>query len=430
MSTNPHIAIIGAGLGGLTLAKVLQLHRVSCTIYELEASPNVRTQGGSLDLKLESGQRALELAGLTKEFVAIARPEGDNMRMAGKDGKVLFAMQGFDFQDGFEAVQKVERERAEREKSAESKPVGVWDDAIRPEVDRGMLRQLFLDSLAPETIKWGHKLVSILTSNSSSTSHKHQLTFANGITVAADVVVGADGAWSYVRSAITSAKPEYTGVTMVEVQLSDVDTRFPEIGKMIGRGSFITSQDNKALMAQRNANSHVRTYVALRIAEDWVKTCNIPFETDPRETRLKILEYYQGWAPELRKLVELCDDAFTPRRIYQMPIGLKWEHKAGITVLGDAAHLLSPFGGEGANLAMLDGAELALAIASVASPNSDSTETMDSAIIRYEQVMFARGNETAAESDTTMTEFISEEGAARGAAYMRNQFTMHQGLPE
>jgi 2-polyprenyl-6-methoxyphenol hydroxylase-like FAD-dependent oxidoreductase len=283
---------------------------------------------------MESGQRALELAGLTKEFVAIARPEGDDMRMAGKDGKVIFAIQGFDFQDGFEAVQKAQRERAEHEKAAESKSVQettvkAWGDATRPEVDRGMLRQLFLDSLAPETIKWGHKLVSILTSNSS---HKHQLTFANGVTVTADVVVGADGAWSSVRSAITSAKPEYTGVTIVEVQLSDVDTRFPEIGKMIGPGSFIALQDNKALMAQRNANLHVRTYVTFRIAEDWVQTCNIPFETDSKETRLKLLEYYQDWAPELRKLVELCDDVFTPRGIYQMPIGLKWEHKAGITV--------------------------------------------------------------------------------------------------
>jgi hypothetical protein len=286
---------------------------------------------------MESGQRALELAGLTNEFVAIARPEGDDMRMAGKDGKVVFAMQGVDFQDGFEAVKKAERERAEREKSAESNPVqentvGIWDDATRPEVDRGALRQLFLDSLAPETIKWGHKLVSILTSNSSSTSHKHQLTFANGVTVSANVVVGADGAWSHVRSAITSSKPEYTGVTMIEVQLSDVDTRFPKIGKTIGPGSFIAFQDNKALIAQRNANSHVRTYVTLRVAEDWVKTCNIPFETDPKETRLKLLEYYQDWAPELRKLVELCDDVVMPRGIYQMPIGLKWEHKAGITV--------------------------------------------------------------------------------------------------
>jgi len=329
-----HVTNIFVFVGGLTLAKVLQLHGVPCTIYELEISPNVRTQGGSLDLKMESGQRALELAGLTKEFVAIARPEGDALRMTGKDGKVLFVMQGGDFQDGLEAVEKAERERVERERSEESKPVrentpGIWDDATRPEVDRSMLRQLYLDSLTPDTIKWGHKLISIST---SSSSHKHQLAFANGIVIIADVVVGADGAWSRVRSAITPTQPEYTGVTMVEVQLSDVDARFPKIGKMIGPGSLFGFDDNKALMAQRNANSHVRTYIAFRIAEDWAKTCNIPFETNPKETRVKLLEYYQDWAPEMRQLVELCDDSFAPRGIYQMPIGLKWEHKAGITV--------------------------------------------------------------------------------------------------
>jgi hypothetical protein len=99
---------------------------------------------------------------LTKEFVAIARPEGDEMRMGGKDGKVLFVVQGNDVQDGLEAVEKAGQERAEREKF-DSKPVqenttGVWDDATRPEVDRGMLRQLFLDSIAPDTIKWVHKI--------------------------------------------------------------------------------------------------------------------------------------------------------------------------------------------------------------------------------------------------------------------------------
>jgi hypothetical protein len=145
-------------------------------------------------------------------------------------------------------------------------------------------------------------------------------------------VVGADGAWSQVRSAISSFKPEYTGVTMVEVQLPNVDARFPELGKMVGPGSLLASDDNKALIAQRNANSHIRTYITLRVPEDWTKTSNIPFETDPKETRTRLLEYYWDWAPELRKLIERCDDSFVPRGIYQMPIGLKWEHKPGITV--------------------------------------------------------------------------------------------------
>jgi len=216
---------------------------------------------------------------------------------------------------------------------------------------------------------------------------------------------------------------------MVEVQLPNVDARFPELGKMVGPGSLFAIDDNKALMAQRNANSHVRTAITLRVAEDWAKTCNIPFETDPKETRRMLLEYYKDWAPELRKLVELCDDTFWPRGIYQMPIGCKWDHKPGITVLGDAAHLMSPFGGEGANLAMLDGAELGVAIASVFS-SSDSADTLDNAITRYEQAMFLRGNAAVADSDLNMTEFISEEGVARGLALMRKAVAMGGGAPD
>lgn len=328
----------------MTLAKVLQVRGVPCTVYELEASPSIRTQGGTLDLKKESGQRALELANLTKEFEAIARPEGDAFRIAGKDGRVQFAMEGTDILDGFEAVEKAEKQRSETEKSEisqyvpEKNATNTWGDTIRPEVDRGMLRQLFLDSLAPETIKWGHKLISLSTINLPLTYPKHQLKFSNGVAITADVVVGADGAWSLVRSAISLAQPEYTGVTMVEVQMSDVDARFPELAKMIGPGSYFGIDNNKALVAQRNAHSHVRTYIALRVTEDWTKTSNIPFATDPTETRIRLLEYFQDWVPELKKLVELCDDVIVPRGIYQLPIApkctsrSKWEHKQGITV--------------------------------------------------------------------------------------------------
>jgi 2-polyprenyl-6-methoxyphenol hydroxylase-like FAD-dependent oxidoreductase len=90
---------------------------------------------------------------------------------------------------------------------------------------------------------------------------------------------------------------------------------------------------------------------------------------------------------------------------------------------------MSPFGGEGANLAMLDGAELALAIASDLSPGSERAGSLDTAIIRYEQEMFARGNATAAESYLTMREFISEDGVARGLANIRREIGRHVGPP-
>lgn len=266
----------------------------------------------------QSGLRALTVAGLMKEFVAIARPEGDSWKFAGHDGTMRFA------QPPDEAPETSSVEQAE-----EAKP---FPDGTRPEADRGMLRQIFLDSLAPETIKWDHKLESITPLPSATSSHKYELKFANGEIASADLVVGADGAWSRVRSLLSPAQPEYTGVTLVDLRMDRVDQDYPELGELIGAGTFLAVGDNRLLFSQRNSNSHVRTYVTLRVAEDWVETCGIPFSSDPKTTRIKLLEYYTGWAPELRRIIEVCQDEINPRPLYKLPVGLKWEHVPGVTV--------------------------------------------------------------------------------------------------
>ncbi|GGS36740.1 hypothetical protein Snoj_16680 [Streptomyces nojiriensis] len=195
--TTPRIAIIGAGPGGLTCARILQRHGIPVTVYDLDASPAARSQGGTLDMHPGTGQYALRAADLLDEFLTLARPEGQQMRMVDADGRIVF--------DGI--------------------PPEADTTEGNPEIDRGQLRDLLLDSLEPGTVQWAHKL----TSAEPVGNGIHRLHFADGTATDADLVIGADGAWSRVRCLLTDATPLYTGITFVETGFNDVDTRHPRL---------------------------------------------------------------------------------------------------------------------------------------------------------------------------------------------------------
>jgi len=367
------IAIIGGGLGGLTLARVLQLHGVDPVIYEREASRDARGQGGSLDLHPESGQRAMREAGLETEFWGNARPEATDTKILGKDGTVY---------------------------RAEVDQAGGTD---RPEIDRGVLRDLLLDSVDPASIRWGHNLTRAVPIGAGG----HELHFDSGEVHTCDLLVGADGAWSRIRPLLTDAEPSYTGVSFIEVGIPDADRTQPEVARRVGRGSLYALEDNKGLLAQRNGDGRIRTYVAFRVPEDWLTTSGIPYD-EPAQARAAILTHFADWAPELTDLVRYCDDTILPRPITMLPIGLRWSPKPGVTLLGDAAHLMSPFAGEGANLAMLDATELALAIA-----DAGAGVDLASAIQAYEAELFERARTLAEESAANLDLCIAPDGARK-----------------
>jgi 2-polyprenyl-6-methoxyphenol hydroxylase-like FAD-dependent oxidoreductase len=370
------VTIVGGGLGGLTCASVLQKHGFEVTVYEREEGEQLRSHlGGILDLREDTGQWALSVAGLTAEFQKAARPEGEDMRILAPNGTILFD-----------------------ELSEDS-------SGDRPEIDRPLLRRILIQSLKPGTIQWDHELTSVLPLGNG----KHELIFSNGKTVDTQFLVGADGASSVVRSLVTPALPSYTGVCFVEIGISDADEKFPHQAKLVGRGSMMTMGDNKGIIAQKNGNGRIRIYLAFRMSIEAFGNLNIDF-SEPSDARSRLASQFKDWAPDLLSLIHSSDDNMYFRPLNAMPVGITWPSKSGVTLLGDAAHQMSPFAGAGANLAMQDGASLALEILYNTNPSE--------AIKTYEKEMFYRAQGEAQESADGLEMCISENGSEKMAELM------------
>ena len=220
----------------------------------------------------------------------------------------------------------------------------------RPEVHRGELRRILLDSLPDGTVQWGRKVTAIRPLGDG----QHALTFADGSTVTTSLVVGADGAWSRIRPLLSDAKPAYVGTSFVETYLFDADARHPASAKAVGGGALFALAPGKGILAHRETDGALHTYVALTRPQEWI--AGIDF-ADPKAAKARVAAEFDGWAPELTALITDGETDPVPRTIHALPAGHRWERVPGVTLLGDAAHLMPP-DGEGANLAMYDGAEL------------------------------------------------------------------------
>lgn len=381
-----HMTIIGAGLGGLTLASVLHRHGIDATVYDLEASITARNQGGTLDLHEESGQFALRKAGLFENFSKIARPEGEEMRILDKTGTIRWQDSGTNHPGA----------------------------KTRPEVDRGALRDLLFQSLPSNFIHWESKVTRVVKREGGI----HEVTLASGETFTTTLLIGADGAWSKVRPLLSDAQPIYSGISFIEVHLLDADQRHPASAALVGHGSMFALSDEKGLIAQRNGDGRIRVYIALKTSEQWTTSGGIDFH-DTKVAKSILLNHFTGWDYQLRALIAESDADITARAIYALPIGHCWGRTAGVTLLGDAAHLMSPFAGEGANLAMLDGAELAEAI--LAHPND-----IEMALASYEAALFPRSEAAAAASASNLLDSFRAD-APQGMLDQIARYTHQEG---
>ena len=321
------VAVIGAGPGGATLARLLQRRGFTVQVFERDALATARPQGGSLDLRPDSGQLAIDEAGLGDVFARSSRSEAKAFRMIDSHGTDMPGA------------------------GAET-----HEDA-GPEIDRGDLRLLLLNSLAPGTIAWDH----VLEDAHREPDGRWRLEIRDRPHVIADLVVGADGTRSKIRRHLTSVQPLYTGITMVAANVREPLWRGSKLADILGEGSVMFAGGLKTIFVQRCARDLILLYYSMAVAEGWPRSEGLALD-DTKAVMAAVDETYRDWSPGVMTMLTQVQDRLQLWPTSVMPPEYGWETQPGLTMLGDAAHVMPPFTGKGVNLAMLDALELADAL--------------------------------------------------------------------
>ncbi|KAB5580887.1 hypothetical protein GE09DRAFT_455594 [Coniochaeta sp. 2T2.1] len=347
-SGNNRIAIVGGGPSGLAFAALLEKQGISDYVLYESSAEDAPPRGGCLDLHPGSGQRALREAGVFKEFKKYGR-YGDATihRLFDQKGNNLF-----DFGEGRDA----------------------------PEIDRSALRKVLLCGIPIEKVHWKKAVDKV---ERDAVTGQVVLTFADGTTASGfKLVVGADGTWSKVRHLVTDGKPAYSGDLFITTKIFPTNPFYPKMQELCRMGSMIVMGNGVHMFNSRQGDGHYRVDVGIPGPENFADSGLVDVsDWDALKKFLVRDDYFGTYSPEMQDIIRHSDGPFRPWIMYYFPTEkLNWESAPGVTLIGDAAHVTTPFVGDGVNCAMRDSCILAGKIKELG--------VGDEAVAAYEKEMF------------------------------------------
>jgi salicylate hydroxylase len=360
------IAVIGAGIGGLTAAVALRQAGFDVDVYE--QAPVLTEVGGGINMGPNAARILYRLGlgdALDREAV---RPASTHQRRW-QDGRTL--------------------QRAPLNPRCEE-----LYGAPHLTVHRADLLSIIAAGFPAERVHLGHRLVGL-----ASKSEGVEAWFENRRRVAVDLLVGADGIHSTVRAALLGEEaPRFAGCVAYRGLVPA--ERIADLGLEIGSQSWVGPGGH--FVHYFVSRGRLLNFVGWTEHDTWSRE-----DWTDRATVARALAAFEGWHPQVRQIIAAAETCFVWALFDREPLP-RWS-LGRITLLGDACHPMYPFMGQGAAQAIEDGATLAACL--VAAGPTDPAETLR----RYERVRRPRVTRLQEMSRANKVRFHLPDGPAQEA---------------